>query len=409
MDLKDLRHLFESGRLIRNSAARTASYLPGSSIHFGPPRRKATTSSIHDALALVRQRLLPPRSSIRPVPEQTDPPLDEWMSKPRAAEIKEVFVTALPQGRYWGRYHGYVVDRNDTLLTDLSPTYTAPDKRHDGLDQVKLPPVQQLRGTVAVINTLYAFNFHHWLLDTLPRFEWIRRAGWHWSKIDHFIVPKRLMPYHLEIFELLGIDKSKLICTSPKVHIQADLLLVPGPSEPADMPLEYDYTPEGLRFVRQLLLEKNPSLQKEHPKRLLISRERARTRRLVQAERANQMLFDLGFEKVALEDYSLQEQAALFHQADCIVMPTGGNLANCVSCRPGTVVIEMFSKNYYPPFTYAMLGEIGLRYYGLVAEKVSRPFPEARFGNEDIDLDPDRLAETVRRALATLQPIPAGA
>lgn len=321
------------------------------------------------------------------------------MSHPGTAKIKEIYVAEIPQGRYWGRFHGYIIDRHDTLLTDLSPTFTPPEHRHDALDQLKLPPLRELRGTVVVINTLFANNYHHWLLDTVPRFEWLRRAGCDWNKIDHFILPKKLWPHNLQTLALLGLDPAKVICSHPLLHIRAERLLVPGPSEPADHPLEYDYTPEGLRFVRELFLKGNPFLEQKHPKRILISRERAKGRRLVQAERINQALFEQGFEKVLLEDHSLQEQAAIFHQADCVVMPTGGNLANLVFCRPGTVVVELFGPNYCPPFSYALTGVIGLRYYGLVAEKVSRPTPEAREGNEDIDVDPDRLAEVVRQAL----------
>ncbi len=164
--------------------------------------------------------------------------------------------------------------------------------------------------------------------------------------------------------------------------------------------MEFDYTPEGLRFVRELFLNGNPFLEKQHPTRILVSRERANARRVVQVERINPALAELSFEKILLEDHTLLEQAALFHHAECIVMPTGGNLANLVFCRPGTVVIELFSPSYCPPFTYAFMGEIGLRYYGLVAEKISRPKPDAREGNEDIDIDPDRLIEVVRHALA---------
>lgn len=392
--------LIEIGRRLRSGAARMAALWPGSSINFGPPRRETTTASLNDPSALIKHPILPARTSLRSAMELADPPLDEWMRQPRPAEIKEIFVAELPQGRYWGRFHGYIVDRNDTLLTDLSPTFRPRDKRHDGLDQLKLPPLRELGGTVAVINTLFSSNFHHWLLDTLPRFEWLHRAGWNWDDIDHFIVSPELLRFHLETLEILGIDKCKVICSSPQLHVRADRLLAPCHSEPANAPLDYYYTPEGLRFAREIGLKNNPYLQQKYPRRIIISREKAKSRRLVQAERANQALFAQGFEKVLLEDYSLQEQAAFFHQADCIVMPTGGNLANFVFCRPGTVAIELFSRNYVPPFTYSLMDEIGLRYYGVVAEKVSRPHPGARGNDEDIDVDPDRLAEIVRNALA---------
>ena len=398
MNFKTL--LIEIVRQLRSGAARMAAWLPGSSISLGPPRRQATTSSLNDPSALIRHPILPARTSPRTAMELADPPLDEWMRQPLPAEIKEIFVAELPRGRYWGRFHGYIVDRNDTLLTDLSPTFRPRDQRHDGLEQLKLPPLQELRGTVAVINTLFSSNFHHWLLDTLPRFEWLRRAGWRWSDIDHFIVSPELLRFHLETLAILGIDKSKVICSSHHLHVRADLLLAPCHSEPANCPLQYYYTPEGLRFVREIGLKGNPFLQQKYPRRIIISRERAKARRLVQAERANQLLAAQGFEKVLLEDYSVQEQAAFFHQADCIVMPTGGNLANFVFCRPGTVAIELFSKVYVPPFTYSLMDEIGLRYYGVVAEKVSRPHAQARGNSEDIDVDPDRLAEIVRTALA---------
>jgi len=392
--------LTNAARILRTGAARIAACLPGSSIQFGPPRKAATTTSISDTSRLIRHTLIPARSSTRPAAQLADPPLDRWMGQPGHAKIKEIFVAEVPQGRYWGRFHGYIIDRNDTLITDLSPTFTPPNQPHDALDQLKLPPLQELRGTVAVINTLFANNYHHWLLDTLPRFEWLRRAGYDLTRIDRFIFPKKLWPYNLQTLERLGLDPSKVICSHPTLHLRADRLLVPAATEPANQPLEYDYTPEGLHFVRDLFLKDNPFLEKKHPARILISRERANARRLVQADRINQLLSDQGFEKILLENHTMQAQAALFHHAECIVMPTGGNLANLVFCRPGTVVVELFSPNYYPPFTYAFMGEIGLRYYALVAEKVSRPHPDAREGNEDIDIDPDRLATVVRQALS---------
>jgi len=401
MKLKNL--LIETSRHLRSTAGRLAALLPGSSIRFGPPRRVATTSSLDAPSSVIRHSILPARTAPHTTMELADPPLDEWLQQPRPADIREIYVAELRRGRYWGRFHGYIIDRHDTLLTDLSPTFRPQDKRHDGLNQLRLPPLRELRGTVAVINTLFSSNFHHWLLDTLPRFEWLRRAGWSWDAIDHFIVSPELLRFHHETLALLGIDKTKLICSGPDLHVRADLLLAPSHSEPANEPLQHYYTPEGLRFVRELGLKDNPFLPQKHPGRIIISREKAKSRRLVQAGRANELLLAQGFEKILLEDYSFQEQAAFFHHADCIVMPTGGNLANFVFCRPGAVAIELFSRGYVPPFTYSLMDEIGLRYYGIVADKISRPHPDARGNDEDIDVDPDRLAEIVRGALAKFE------
>jgi capsular polysaccharide biosynthesis protein len=233
----------------------------------------------------------------------------------------------------------------------------------------------------------------------LPHLEWLRRAGFAWDAIDHFILPGELLKFHRETFAMLGLDEKKFILSTPQMHIRADKLLVPCHSEPSHCPGEFDYTPEGLQFVRDTVLTNNPFMAKTYPKRLIVSREKAFSRRLVQAEKANQLLGEMGFEKVLLEDHSLHEQAAMFAQADCVIMPTGGNLANYVFCRPGTIAVELFSHNYVPPFTYAFMDTIGLHYYGVVTHAVSRPRPDARGNNEDIDVNPDRLAEIVRGAL----------
>ena len=402
MSLKNLPVV--TARALRTVAARTAGLLPGSSLRFGPPRSVATSDSITDETVLIKHRLFPKRQTVRSVPDLADPPLDEMMGRPREAAIKEIFVAELPDGRYWGRYHGYIVDRTDTLLTDLSPQTMEPGKRHDGLDQFKLPPLTELSGTAAVINTLYASNFHHWLLDTLPHFEWLRRAGFQIGDIDHFILPNELLRFHDETIDMLGLDRNKIIGSHPALHVRADRLLAPCHSEPSHNPGEFDYTPEGLAFVRDLVLKNNPCLKNAYPKRIIVSREKASARRLVQAEKANRLLTELGFAKVLLEDHSLHEQAAMFAQADCVIMPTGGNLANFVFCRPGAIAVELFSKNYVPPFTYAFMDTIGLHFYGVVTQTVSRPFPDARGNQEDIDVDPDRLAEIVRGALARHQP-----
>jgi capsular polysaccharide biosynthesis protein len=385
-------------RLPRALLLRLAASWPGSSIQFGPPRRSADSREASSFDGRCHQ-LFPARSTVRPAAVLADPPLDKLMGQATAASIKSVYVAEIPHGRYWGRFYGNIIDGQDTLLTDLSPTFAAEGETHDAMLQFKLPPLRELRGTAAVIHTLYANNFHHWLLDTVPRFGWLERAGLPLGEIDHFIFPKRLAPFHLQTMALLKIDPAKVILTHAHLHVRAERLLVPSASEPGPDHWRYDYTPEGLRFVRDLFLRGNAFAGRDFPKRLLISRERADARRFIQGARALELLAPLGFEKILLENFTLPEQAALFNQAECVIMPTGGNLANFVFCRPGTVAIELFGPNYTPNFSHAFLAEIGLRYYALVADKISRRYPEARLGNEDIDFDPERLAGIVRDAL----------
>jgi capsular polysaccharide biosynthesis protein len=54
-------------------------------------------------------------------------------------------------------------------------------------------------------------------------------------------------------------------------------------------------------------------------------------------------LLPLGFTAVRTESLSLAHQIQLFRQAEAIVAPHGGALANLGFCRPGTVVVELMS------------------------------------------------------------------
>lgn len=383
----------------RAGTASLASLLPGSSLQFGPPRRHASSMEANGSASLTRHAIAPKRIVVRPFAIIADPPFSDTFLKEYHGIVKEIYAAELPGGRYWGRHFGYVIDRNDTLITDLSLTLDD-GERHDGLKHFKLPPIQKLHGKVAIINSYFALNFHHWLLDTLPRFEFLRRAGHHWSEIDHFVLPRELYRWHFETFEQLGIPKEKIVPTSSDLHFEADLLLVPSHSTPAAMPQPYEYPPEAVQFTRSVFLENNPFLERETPKRILVSREKAQSRRLVQGELAMELLGPMGFQKVFLEDHSLLEQAAMFHKADCVVMPTGGNLANFAFCRPGTAAIELFSPSYTPGFTQAMLAETGIRYYALVAGKTAPVIEGGHGASEDIDFDPHRLAAIIREALA---------
>ncbi|MDB4793634.1 hypothetical protein OAG63_01215, partial [Methylacidiphilales bacterium] len=114
--------------------------LPGTSLSLGPPRRIEKILS-PDRVPTKGERLhhlFPARETLRPAAQLYDPP-HACFEKPSGARTKPVFVLELPKGRYWGRYFGYVIDQNDTLLADISPTYTAQNQRHDGLNQLKLP------------------------------------------------------------------------------------------------------------------------------------------------------------------------------------------------------------------------------------------------------------------------------
>lgn len=98
-------------------------------------------------------------------------------SQHRHAEIPAATVNILHGVRFWGYYGGSVIGRDNQLISDLSPdVWTV--RRHRALGIAWLPPVKKLSCIVAIISTAEAeSNYWHWLMDALPRFHLLSKAG----------------------------------------------------------------------------------------------------------------------------------------------------------------------------------------------------------------------------------------
>jgi hypothetical protein len=78
------------------------------------------------------------------------------------------------------------------------------------------------------------------------------------------------------------------------------------------------------------------------PKRIYVSRNDARLRRVSNEDRILPILEAHGFQRVILKGMPLAAQAQYFQQAEAIVAPHGAGLAHTAWCKPGTQVIEFF-------------------------------------------------------------------
>jgi len=77
-------------------------------------------------------------------------------------------------------------------------------------------------------------------------------------------------------------------------------------------------------------------------RRIYISRNDARLRRVLDEEALMPVLERFGIERVTLKGLPLADQAQLFREADAVIAPHGAGLAHLVWCKPGTKVVEFF-------------------------------------------------------------------
>jgi len=78
------------------------------------------------------------------------------------------------------------------------------------------------------------------------------------------------------------------------------------------------------------------------PKRIYISRNDARLRRVQNEERILPILEERGFQRVTLKGLPMARQVQFFRQAEAVIGPHGAGLAHTAWCKPGTKVIEFF-------------------------------------------------------------------
>jgi tetratricopeptide (TPR) repeat protein len=348
-----------------------------------------------------------PNNTLNLTPPKTPEPTIHFSFRfETQVELPATFVALVPDGRFWlnkKQDKSAVIAADNKILGDISPDFPVfspghPDKhpsKHSIFSEGKLPPIQRIDATVAVLAGLLNDTYFHWMFDILPRIELLYKSGIDITTIDKFLVSSRLN-FQKETLKALGITETKILETDEYPHIQATTLVFPSfPGSVAWMPKW------ACDFLRSEFLDKK-QIETEKIERIYISRKETANRRIINEDEIVSCLTECGFRSVILESMSVAEQAALLAHAKVVVAPHGGGLTNTVFCNPGTKVIEIFSPNYVYPCYWLISNQIGLEYYYLQGENPSGfylhklLYPDARLG--DIFVNINELLKIMRFA-----------
>lgn len=283
-----------------------------------------------------------------------------------------------------------IINENNQLLAEVSREYPGQlpgcekydINNHQFLTTEKLPPLEQIDGTVAVLSGLSGNVYFHWMVDILPRIEILRRHNINFENIDWFLINSIQQPFQKETLQILGIPEEKIIESDRYPYIQAQKLIVPSFASHLGW-LEKS----ALEFSRQTFLNKsnitcledslasekipNNQVNYSYPERIYITRHKARYRKVINEQKVVDLLNQYGFTTIELETISVVEQVRLFANAKVIVSPHGSGLTNIMFCKPGTTVIELVSPNYIRHYYWVISKQLQLKYYYLVGEHFS--------------------------------------
>ncbi|MDH4228514.1 MAG: glycosyltransferase family 61 protein [Nitrospirota bacterium] len=101
--------------------------------------------------------------------------------------------------------------------------------------------------------------------------------------------------------------------------------------------------------------------------RVYVSRNDAALRRTINEEAVMDILSRHGFSSHVTGRMAFRQQAELFSGAEAVVAVHGSGLANLMFCRPGTVVIEVFSADFRDDSFIKLARAMGLDYHFLIS------------------------------------------
>jgi hypothetical protein len=128
-------------------------------------------------------------------------------------------------------------------------------------------------------------------------------------------------------------------------------------------------------------------------KRIYISRKNRRN--LSNEDEIIQVLQEFGFKIIEDKTRTVKEQMEIYYSADIILGPHGASFTNILWCRPNTVLIELFSNQYYPPYFRYLANVLELNYYAIIENDVQ--VSNDAYSNKNFTISPEVLRSSLSR------------
>jgi hypothetical protein len=274
----------------------------------------------------------------------------------------EIFVAVIPRARVLYD-SGVVVSPDHKLLADVSwegHELISQPKSHPAMYKLCLPPIKHMAGRVAVVSSVGADKYFHWMFDILPRFGILQRSG---LVPDHYVV-NAATQFQKDSLKVLDIPPDRILSPAGTTHIEADELIIPSLSGPV-----FVMSPQlhACEYLRATFLQKHGT-RKAH-RALYITRADASTRRVINEAEIREEVMDRGFEVVSLSNVPFLEQVELFAAAKIIVGPHGAGFTNAVFCQPGSILIEFMPERWQIHCFERLASLVGMQYYSLVGRE----------------------------------------
>jgi hypothetical protein len=272
-----------------------------------------------------------------------------------------IFWKKIPHARLVGKSLAYLNSNKKLMSEDVCGIDFYLDD--PAYNYIFLPPVTHLPGSWTSIFSRWCLsghsNYYHWLLDGLPRL----------ALLDHFpaetgiLVPTPLKSFQRESLRMLGLlDRCR---PTPERHVLVENYYFSSPT----MITGCD-NPYAIHFLRDRFLQPAPPARPAFEK-IYITRK-GTSRKPLNEEELTDFLRRNRWTIIQAEDYTFQEQIALFWNARMICSPHGAGLTNLLWCQKGCRVLELCPSNFLNGCFEGLAAYMDLDYRYMIFEADSR-------------------------------------
>lgn len=254
----------------------------------------------------------------------------------------------------------YSIRREARFDVDFLAEQTIIPSFLDAKYYVERPTDQRIKGPALMLSGPCPHNYHHWMLEMLPRL-WCLTVVPELKTLP-IIMRWPLAQFQVETLMALGIDLARIIPFTGFM-LEVETLFFPSYLVPGN------YSKHNVDWLRNTLMPAMGAVPSQDPHELIyISRGKAGGRRIVNEDAVMESLGRRGFRIVTLEGLPVREQMELFSSARMVVMPHGAACTNIVFSNPGAKLLEFIASSYRHPaaMVYADLNQC--RYGGLVCD-----------------------------------------
>jgi len=255
----------------------------------------------------------------------------------------------------------------------------------------RVPDIQSFERVVPLVGPM-AKTYFHWFADYLSRIEFIEAYAAETGAYPTLLIPSNPPTWISESLSLIDYPSESVEEWEGGVAV-ADRLIIPS-SRRRHCPWSCSgfehFQPSTFRWLREELGGNLSGSNPDHPSIVFVSREDAKSRRVVNRTELLKSLSDFRVEKVVLSERSLRDQINLFQNIDLVISPHGAGLVNTAFGKD-LGVVELYGSHYNALF------------YSL-AEGQANPYASVRCKDvgDDIRVDTDRVRTAVKMILDNL-------